>query len=230
MVYCEMALVGVANWCLDYPGIRHTESSPCCPKSPPCLPESSPHRISLSHRCLGERRDGGVPPARVRAGQSFPGDFQDNSIPALWGVPSLRVGFQTLVPAECWGTILVPGPFWNICLLNYIAETWWASNTLFAFFKWYPVLFTHFSPFQFRLARCTGSVAGKLSFNPKLKLSTKLCSCWLCPYEQLPFKFPRRRRLVACFAVLTENEYELKGLHLRAVSFFFAYEDFSSLI
>lgn len=91
MVYCEMAWVGVANWCLHSPGIRHPESSPCHPKSPPCLPESSPHCISLSHRCPGERQGGGVPPARVGAGQISPGDFQDNSIPAPAGVPSLRV-------------------------------------------------------------------------------------------------------------------------------------------
>lgn len=59
------------------------------------------------------------------------------------------------------------------------------------------------------------------SLSPKLKTSPELRSCWLHPYEQLPFKFPRWRRLGACFAAPTGNEYELKGLYLRAVSCFF---------
>lgn len=138
------------------------------------------------------------------------------------GFPACGFGFQALVLAECWGTILVPGPSMSICLLNYTAEIEWESNTLFASFpKWYPVLFTRFPPFKFCVARCIASVAGNFSLSPKLKTSTELRSCWLHPWEQLLFKIPRWRRFVACFAVQAGNEYELKGLYLRAVSPFF---------
>lgn len=86
-----------------------------------------------------------------------------------------------------------------------------------------------FSPFKSRIACRIGSVAGNFSFLVKLNISAEVHGCWLRPYEQLPFKFPRWRRFIACSARLSGNEYELKGLYLRAVSsfclqgFFFLY-------
>lgn len=169
-----------------------------------------------------ERLGTGVPPGSGWGLTDTLGDFQDNSILVWTGIPSLQVwvsasgacrvlryyfGTQSLyehmsAQLHCWNRVRIK---YTICF----------------FFQNDIRYYSHiFSPFKFHVARCIASVAGNFYLSPKLKTSTELHSCCLHPWEQLPFKFPRWR-LVACFAAQAGNEYELKGLYLRAVSLSF---------
>lgn len=128
-----------------------------------------------------------------------------------------------------------PKSFWtyicSITLLKYCKNQ--TLGFVFACLFFFPNdirCYSHiFSPFKSLIVCRIGSVAGNFSFLVKLKISAELHSCWLCPYEQLPFRFLRWRRFIACSARLSGNEYELKGLYLRTVSsfclrgFFFSY-------
>lgn len=160
-----------------------------------------------------------------------PGGFSGQYVPCLGRSPQiasmdLRVWCLQSAEALFW----YPNPFWTyVCSITLLKCS--ENQTHYLLFSNDIRCYSHvFSPFKFR--RCLQNWICCWQFlllGPKLKISAALRSCWLCPYEQLPFKFPRWRRLVACFAALSGNEYELKGLYLRAVSlfclrgFFFSY-------
>lgn len=211
-MYREIAWVRAENWCLDPPGIQHPESSPC--------------RINLPCLCSEQRSLQG----RGRVAEShllrlgwalLPRDFQDNSVPARAGVPSMPVWISDFGACRVLRYYFGTQPLfehmsaqlhcWNIARIK---------HTICFFQIISGAIHTFFSPLNSTLHTKLVLLLAILSLSPTLKICTELHSCWLHPYEQLPFRFPRWRRLVARFAALTGNEYELKGLYLRAVSFF----------